>query len=488
MTSIRLLSVASEIYPLVKTGGLADVAGALPGALAGEGVATTTLIPGYPAVMAAIEGGERLHAYAELMGGPATLMRGRAHGLDLILLDAPHLFDRPGNPYLGPDGLDWPDNALRFGAFARAAADLAGGRVAGFEVDVIQLHDWQAGLAAAYLHYDPPVRRPGVVTTIHNLAFQGVFPAWMLGPLGLPAQAFALDGLEYHGQISFLKGGLIFADRITTVSPTYATEIMGEAGGMGLHGLLGGRSDVVSGILNGIDTAVWDPATDPALAAPFDASNLGARAANKAALQRSFGLEEDPAAFLIGSVGRLTEQKGMDLVPPLIPDLVAAGAQFALLGSGDRELEDAYRTLATAYPARVGVRIGYDEALAHAIEGGADAFLMPSRFEPCGLTQMYALRYGAVPIVARVGGLADTVIDASPYALAQVVATGFHFAAGSAASLRAALTRAMAMHRDEPGAWSRLQRNGMATDCSWGSAARQYAALFAAIIPPPSSA
>ncbi len=480
---IRLLSVASEVYPLVKTGGLADVAGALPAALAGEGVATTTLVPGYPAVLDAAGDGERLHSYVDLMGGPATLVRAQAAGLDLIVLDAPHLFERPGNPYLGPDGKHWEDNALRFGAFARAAADLGSGRVAGLEYDVLQLHDWQAGLAAAYLHYDPPVRRPGVVATIHNLAFQGVFPAWLLGPLGLPAEAFALDGIEYHGQISFLKAALIFADRITTVSPTYATEIMGEAGGMGLHGLLAGRGGVVSGILNGIDTAVWNPATDPALAARFDASDLAARAANKAALQREFGLDGDPAAFLIGSVGRLTEQKGMDLLPPLMPDLVARGAQFAMLGSGDAGLEAAFDALADAHSGAVGVRIGYDEALAHLIEGGCDAFLMPSRFEPCGLTQMYALRYGAVPIVARVGGLADTVIDASPYALAQCVATGFQFAAGSAASLHAALTRAMAMFANDPAAWSRLQRNGMATDVSWGSAAREYAALFDVIRP-----
>lgn len=483
MTPIRLLSVASEVYPLVKTGGLADVAGALPAALAGEGVATTTLVPGYPAVVEALAASEPIHRYDALMGGPATLRRGTAAGLDLIVLDAPHLFDRPGNPYLAPGGGDWPDNAMRFGAFARAAADLAGGRVEGFEADVVQLHDWQAGLAAAYLHYDPPPRRPGVVTTIHNLAFQGLFAPHLLGALGLPVEAFALDGIEYHGRIGFLKAGLIFADRITTVSPTYATEIMGEEGGMGLHGLLAGRAGVVSGILNGIDTAVWNPATDPALAANYGIDTLAARAANKAALQRELGLDVERSAFLIGSVGRLTEQKGMDLLIALLPELVAAGAQLALLGSGERAMEAALADLAAANPGRIGARIGYDEGLAHRIEGGADGFLMPSRFEPCGLTQMAALRYGAVPVVARVGGLADTVIDASPYALATGVATGFHFAPGSLASLRAALGRAMAMHRDAPGAWARLQRNGMATDVSWAAPARQYAALFRSISP-----
>ncbi|MEZ0496482.1 glycogen synthase GlgA [Sphingomonas sp. IW22] len=480
---LRLLSVTSELYPIIKTGGLADVAGALPAALEKAGVDTTTLVPGHPAVIDALSGAVPLHHYNALMGGQATLLRGSAAGLDVIVLDAPHLFDRPGNPYLGPDGRDWPDNALRYGAFARAAADLAGGRVAGFDVDVVQLHDWQAGLAAAYLHYDPPARRPGVVATIHNLAFQGIFPAYLLGSLGLPAEAFSLDGVEYHGSISFLKAGLIFADRITTVSPTYAAEIMEEDAGMGLDGLLAGRADIVSGILNGIDTDVWNPAEDPALAAPFSAATLSARGANKAALQRDLGLDIDPRAFLIGSVGRLTEQKGMDLLLALLPELVGHGAQLALLGSGDRDLEAALRTLAQTHPGRIGCHIGYDEGLAHRIEAGADIFLMPSRFEPCGLTQMYALRYGAVPVVARVGGLADTVIDAGPYALAQRVATGFQFAPGSLGSTRAALMRAMAMHRDAPDAWARLQRNGMATDCSWTTPARQYAALFRSISP-----
>lgn len=481
---LRLLSVASELYPLVKTGGLADVAGALPAALAMEGVDTVTLLPGYPAVMAALADARPLHRYDALMGGPVTLARGTAAGLDLIVVDAPHLFDRPGNPYLGPDGLDWPDNALRYAAFGRAAADLAGGRVDGFAADVVQLHDWQAGLAAAFLHYDPPDRMPGIVATIHNLAFQGIFPAYLLGTLGLPAAAFALDGIEYHGQISFLKAALIFADQISTVSPTYATEIMGEESGMGLHGLLAGRADRLSGILNGIDTAIWDPATDAALTTRYTAASLADRAANKAALQLELGLAPDPRAFVIGSVGRLTEQKGMDLVIQLLPELVAEGAQLALLGSGDRAMEAALRTLAGAHPGRIGAHIGYDEGLAHRIMGGCDAFLMPSRFEPCGLTQMYALQYGAVPIVARVGGLADTVIDASPFALAQGAATGFHAAPGSLASLRAALSRAMAMHRDAPDAWARLQRNGMATDCSWREPARDYAALFRSVSPP----
>ncbi|WCT74308.1 glycogen synthase GlgA [Sphingomonas naphthae] len=473
-----LLSVASELYPLVKTGGLADVAGALPAALAAEDVAVTTLIPGYPAVLRALEGGAVVHHYDALMGGPSDVLRGRAAGLDLLVLDAPHLFARDGNPYLGPDGQDWPDNPLRFGAFARVAADIAAGRATDLIPDAVQAHDWQAALTAVYLRYDPPGRRPGVVTTIHNLAFQGIFPAYLLGALGLPAEAFALDALEYYGSISFLKGGLVFSDRITTVSPTYATEIMEAEAGMGLDGLLVTRAADLSGILNGLDTGVWDPATDPTLDTPFDARTLDRRAANKAALQRAFGLADEPRAFLLGSVGRLTEQKGMDVLLALLPELAEAGGQFALLGTGDRALEAAFSAVAARYPDRIAARIGYDEALAHRIQAGVDAFAMPSRFEPCGLTQMAALRYGAVPIVARVGGLADTVIDAGPYALAQGVATGFQFPAGSIPAMRAALTNAKALYDGDPVTWARIQRNGMATDVSWASAARHYAALF----------
>ncbi|WP_294390271.1 glycogen synthase GlgA [uncultured Sphingomonas sp.] len=485
--TLRLLSVASELYPLIKTGGLADVAGALPAALARQDVAVVTMVPGYPAVMDALDGAETVHRYDALMGGPAELRRGRAAGLDLLVLDAPHLFARPGNPYLGPDGRDWPDNPLRFAAFSRAAADVAAGLLDDYQPDAVQAHDWQAGLTAAYLHYDRPARRPGVVTTIHNLAFQGVFPAYLLGAIGLPAEAFALEGLEYFGQISFLKGGLIFADRITTVSPTYASEITLPDAGMGLDGLLAGRADTLSGILNGIDTEVWDPARDDLLAERYSADTLPKRAANKRALQDAFGLAASPDAFLLGSVGRLTEQKGMDVLLEVLPDLLARGGQFVLLGSGDAGLEQAFSALAAAFPGQVACRIGYDEAVSHRIQAGVDAFVVPSRFEPCGLTQMYALRYGAVPIVARVGGLADTVIDASPFALNQGVATGFQFAPISPPMLRAALKRAMALY-DDKATWARLQANGMASDVSWASAAKAYAALFKRVAVRPSSA
>lgn len=483
---LQLLSITSEVYPLVKTGGLADVAGALPAALGRQDIAVTTLMPGYPSVMQAMGEGVPVRRYENLMGGPGTLRRGRAADLDLLVLDAPHLFTREGNPYLGPDGRDWPDNPLRFAALSRVAADIAEGALGSYAPDVVQAHDWQAGLTPAYLHYNRPSRRPPVVTTIHNLAFQGVFPAYLLGTLGLPAEAFSLDGLEYFGAISFLKGGILFADHVTTVSPSYAREITTTEGGMGLEGLLGGRARDLSGILNGIDTSVWDPARDPLIPSAFSADDLSGRAADKAALQTAFGLDAAPDALLVASIGRLTEQKGLDLLLGALPDLLADGAQFVLLGSGEPALEAAFTAAAASNPGQVGCRIGYDEALAHLVQAGADALVVPSRFEPCGLTQLCALRYGAVPVVSRVGGLADTVIDASPAALRQGVATGFQFVPSSSAMLSDALRRAAALFRDVD-QWARVQRNGMASDVSWDSAAKEYAALFRRLVSSPSA-
>jgi starch synthase len=473
---MEVLSVASEAYPLVKTGGLADVAGALPGALRAEGVRMRTLLPGYPAVMAALMDARPLHQWGDLFGGGASLLAATARGLDLLVLDAPHLYARPGNPYLGLDGRDWPDNARRFAALARVGAWIAQGLLPDWRPACVHVHDWQAALVPVFLHYDGGAR-PATVLTVHNLAFQGVFPPWLLPTLGLPPQSFALDGMEYFGSIGFLKGGLLFADRITTVSPTYAAEIRTPADGMALDGLLRGRGAAVSGILNGIDTEVWNPATDTLLPAPYDAKRLKARAANRTELQFRFALAPDTAAPLFAVISRLTGQKGMDLLLAALPVLLAEGGQLAVLGAGDPAIERGFRDAAAAHPGRVGCFIGYDEPLAHLVQAGTDALLVPSRFEPCGLTQLCALRYGAVPVVARVGGLADTVIDASPMALASGVATGVQFAPVSAEMLEAAIRRAAALKRS-PEIWQRLQRNGMATDVSWRDPARRYAALY----------
>jgi len=479
VSALSVLAVASEAFPLVKTGGLGDVVGALPAALASEGIQTTTLLPGYPAVLEALTDATTVHHYATLHGEPARVLAARAGGLNLLVLDAPHLFDRPGNPYVAADGADWPDNAQRFAALGAAAADVAHGVIGGFTPDIVHAHDWQAALAIALLHYGEG-RRPGTVMTVHNLAFQGKFAPSLLAELGLPPHAFAADGVEYYGEIGFLKAGLALADRITTVSPTYAAEIRAVEHGMGLDGLLRHRHGVLSGILNGIDTDVWNPARDTHLAAPYDNRRLGKRPANRAALQHRMGLHADADALLVGVVSRLTWQKGMDLLVEALPALLAQGAQLALLGSGEFAIEEALVAAAQAAPGRMAVNIGYDETLAHQVQGGADVLLVPSRFEPCGLTQLCALRYGAVPLVSRVGGLADTVVDANEMALASGAGTGLVFTPGSREALECALERADALRRDAR-AWHQLQLRGMKTDVTWARPARHYAELFRAL-------
>jgi len=480
LTALAVLSVASEVFPLVKTGGLADVAGALPVALAAEDVVVRTLVPGYPPVLAALRDGEAVLEFSDLLGFPARIIAGEAAGLDILALDVPELYARAGNPYLDPTGNDWPDNPLRFAALARAAAEIGLSAWRGFVPDIVHAHDWQAGLAPVYLHYAGEAR-PGTVMTVHNLAFQGHAAPELLGRLALPPAAMAIEAVEYFGSIGFLKGGLALADRITTVSPTYAAEIQTPDGGMGLGGLLHARAASLSGIINGIDTTVWDPARDKLLAAPFFAARVGGRAANKQALQERLGLAPDPAGLLFGVVSRLSWQKGLDLLLETLPVLLASGAQLALLGSGDRVLEDGFRAAALAFPGRVACRVGYDERLAHLVQGGSDALLVPSRFEPCGLTQLCALRYGSVPVVARVGGLADTVIDANEMAIAAGVGTGLVFSPVTATALEAALRRAAELWRDQA-AWRRVQANGMVTDVSWRRPARRYAQLYRELV------
>ena len=469
--AFEVLAVASEAYPLVKTGGLADAAGALPAALMAEGIAVRTLIPGYRQVMRALEAPRVVMDLPGLFGGAARLLAARQGGLDLVVLDAPHLYDRPGGPYVTPGGGEWGDNALRFAALGRAGAMLA----QHLGVAAVHAHDWQAGLVPAFLRFAP--RRIPCLFTIHNMAFQGKFPAAVFPSLGLPPAAFAREGLEYYGDVGFLKAGLWFADAINTVSPSYAEEILTPEGGMGLDGLLRGRAADLHGILNGLDVEDWNPATDPHLAARFSVQDPAPRAINKAAVQAAFGLDADAAAPLLAFVGRLAWQKGADLLLAAAGVLMDHGAQLALLGSGDAGLEDACRAFASAHPGRAGAFIGFDEGLARRVYGGADAMVVPSRFEPCGLVQLSALRYGAPPVVARTGGLADTIVDANPMALAARCATGVQVAPGRAEALAAGLRRTVALFRDAP-AWRGIQACGMATDVSWGPSAARYAALL----------
>jgi len=476
---MEVLAVASEMYPLIKTGGLADVVGALPGALAPLGIRVTTLLPAYPDVLRGAGKGRVVARYDDLFGGPARLIRACSGDVAVLLLDAPHLFARSGGAYTDLAGHDWSDNWRRFAALSWAGADVAGGAVANYRPELVHAHDWQAALTLAYLRQGRAPAVPGVMT-IHNIAFQGRFDATIFPALGLPDASFSVEGVEYYGGVGYLKAGLQYASAITTVSPSYAGEILSPQNGMGLEGLLAARSDRLHGILNGIDTAEWNPATDAMLAAPFHRRALAGRHRNRRAIERRFGLARDEGP-LFTVVSRLTWQKGMDILLDAVPALVAAGGRIALLGSGERAIENALLKAAADHGGRVGVLTGWDEELSHLLQGGADAILIPSRFEPCGLTQLYGLRYGCVPVVARTGGLADTVIDANEAALAAGVATGIAHAPDDGDALRAAIRRATALFRDRP-TWTAMQRAGMSADFSWGRSARRYAALYRSLV------
>ncbi len=480
--TLAVLSVASEAVPLVKTGGLADVAGALPAAVAPHGVAMTTLLPGYPAVMQAIGKARLLHKYDRLLGEPARLVAAKLGDQRLIVLDAPSFFARPGSPYGDPAGKDWADNWRRYAALGRAAADLAGGAVKGCKFDLLHAHDWQAAMAPAYLRYAPVAKSPAIpsVLTIHNMAFQGHFGREIFDLLGLPRSAWAIDGVEYHKGVGFLKAGMACASAVTTVSPTYAAEIHDPEFGMGLEGLVKARGASVSGIVNGIDTAEWNPQGDPLLPATYSVRTLDRRVANKRALEAEFGLEPgDGPIFIV--VSRLTWQKGMDVLLEVIDHLVGIGGRLALLGSGDAAMEAGLHAAAARHPGKVAVRIGYDEGLSHRMQGGGDAILVPSRFEPCGLTQLYGLRYGCVPVVARTGGLADTVIDANLAANLAGVATGVQFDGVTYHALAHAISRAVDLYH-QPDTWRAIQRSAMKADFSWSRSGAAYANLYHQLI------
>jgi starch synthase len=464
-----VLSVTSECVPLIKTGGLADVAGALPGALSPFGWEMRTLLPGYRQVMSRCRKAKSVMDLPDLFGGAGRVLQAKVDGLKLYVLDAPHLFDREGTPYLDPQGRDFPDNPERFAALSWVAARIACEGIGGWTPKVLHGHDWQAGLAAYF------ARKAGcdvaTVFTIHNIAFQGVAPADRIGRLKLDRADFTARGFEYWGQVSTMKAALIWSDRITTVSPTYAAELQTPEFGMGMEGLLRSREADLKGILNGIDTDVWNPATDPEIAS-YKTAKGKARAKTK--LLKEFGLQPTDGP-LCAVISRLSHQKGLDVLLEALPALVDRGGQLVLLGSGDAALEAALRE-ASSHP-NVAVHIGYDEGLSHRIMAGADAILVPSRFEPCGLTQLYGLRYGTIPVVAMTGGLADTVINASPMALRSGVATGVQFQPVTAHALASALIRTVELFKDKP-TWEALQRNAMRQEVGWEASAAEYAALY----------
>lgn len=472
----RILSVASECAPLIKTGGLADVVGALPAALASQGCEMRTLLPGYRAVMAQMAGAEELARFDDLFGGPARLLGGRVGTLDLMVIEAAHLYDREGGPYLDPQGQDWADNPERFAALCWAAAHVATKGAGDWRPDVVHGHDWQAGFTPEYL-LAMGAKVPFVMT-IHNVAFHGIVDPDRIDSLSLDGGRFRQEHFEYWGRVSALKAGLTGADRITTVSRTYAQELLTEHFGMGMEGILRARKGVLSGIVNGIDTDTWNPATDPALVKPFTTPR--GKPANTAALREEFGLPADGQGPLCVLVSRLSDQKGIDMLIEALPALLDRGGQLALLGSGDPHLESLLKDYAATHPS-VAVKIGYDEALSHRMMAGGEAILVPSRFEPCGLTQLYGLRYGTVPLVALTGGLADTVINASPAALAQGVATGVQFFPIDALSLGNALAQLCDLYAD-PKVWATLQRNGMKQPVGWETSAAAYGALYADVV------
>lgn len=467
----RVLSVASECVPLLKTGGLADVVGALPGALAPLGWDMKVLMPAYRTLRARTEGWPEVWAEDGLFGGRGRVLAGVVDGISMLLLDAPHLFDREGGPYNHVGG-DWPDNPQRFAALCWAAAQIArNGLQDGWRPDILHAHDWQGGFAPAYLAWGG-ARTTGTVITIHNIAFQGWAPAALLGALRLPPHEFYPGSLEYYGGLSSLKAGLVTADAVTTVSPTYADELARAEFGMGLQGVIAARGGAVTGILNGVDTGIWSPErADP----PFSVADMAGKAAHRMRLCDEFGLEvPGPLAIL---VSRLTDQKGIDLLPAVLPSFIEAGGGIVILGSGDPALEGAMRELARRHPGRVGLRIGYDEALSRRMFAGGDAVLVPSRFEPCGLTQMYGLRFGTLPVVAAVGGLADTVIGVSPATLSAGVATGVSFHPTDATAFGQALRKLVDLHAN-PAHWAMVQANAMRADVGWGASAAEYAALY----------
>lgn len=474
---MRVLHVSAEVYPLLKTGGLADVAAALPAAQRRRGIDARLLVPGFPGIVAGVI---EQQAVAEIDGARITLGLLPDSRVPVYVINAPTLFDRPGNPYSDANGREYSDNHRRFALLGRVAALLAQGFDAAWVPNVLHCHDWHAGLAPAYLRAAREASgRPiaGSVITVHNLAYQGVFPGSVFQELGLPQHFFRMEGLEYHGNVSFLKSGLHFADRITTVSPTYAREIQGQEQGCGLDGLLRARAGDLAGILNGVDDAVWNPATDALLPAHFTSHDMKGKAVCKADLQRKLKLAVKPDAPLFCLVSRITEQKGLHLVLAVLPEIIKRGGQFAMLGSGEPSLESAFSVAAAQNPDSIFVQIGYDESFAHTLIGAADVIFVPSRFEPCGLTQLYGLKYGTLPLVRRVGGLADTVRDTSLENLDDDSATGFVFDDFSVDGVKTALRRAFALYKRRAD-WRQVQARAMAQHFGWDDSAEQFSTLY----------
>ncbi len=473
----RILFASSEATPLIKTGGLADISGSLPAALKALGEDVRLILPAYPRALKQL-GKTRVAARFSIDKNPLRLLQGTMpnSGVTVWLLDSPKHFGRKGNPYVDREGKDWPDNAERFALFSKAVAGIAMGQGRlEWQPEVIHCNDWQTGLVPALLSDKP--QRPATIFSIHNLAYQGRFPGDTFARLNLPAKLWHYTGLEYFGDLSMIKGGLAYADRITTVSPTYAAEICTPLGGHGMDSLLSYRRGRLKGILNGVDYSIWDPNTDPLLVANYSGDKPAGKKENKAALQKRLHLPQEPDTPLLGLVSRFAEQKGIDLVLEAAPKLLRKQIQLVLLGSGDATLEKSARELAKKYPKQMVTNIGYDEGLAHLIEAGSDFFLMPSRFEPCGLNQLYSLRYGTLPVVRHTGGLSDTVTQTDKQSLANDTATGFVFEYPTADGLIWAVNQALACYA-KTSCHKKVMKNAMRQNFSWDRSARQYLAVY----------
>ncbi len=473
----KIFYISSEIFPLIKTGGLADVAGSLPVALQKNNQDVRLLLPAYQSILDALDNkkvvAQTLH-YGQQISILETTLPGTP--IKTWLVDCPYLFNRPGNPYLAEDGNPWPDNANRFALFAQTAVDIALNRCGlSWQPDVVHCNDWQSALVPALLKTFST--GPATVFTIHNLAYQGIFSSQTFFDLGLPAGLWGMYGLEFHDQFSFIKGGLVYADRINTVSPTYALEIQKPTLGYGLHRLLHHRKQVLSGIINGIDTTVWNPETDTNLVQNYSSNTLSKKTRNKLTLQKLLNLPQDKEIPMIGLISRLVEQKGLQSILEAMTELMKMPLQLVILGSGEKHYEESLVSLAEQYPDKCSITIGYNEKLSHQIEAASDIYLMPSIFEPCGLNQLYSLRYGTLPVARNVGGLADTVIDTNDVTLSSQTANGFIMTEDSAEALLSAISKAITVYKDKK-TWKQLQLNAMKDDRSWKVSALQYIDLY----------
>ena len=488
---MRILFVTSEAFPLIKTGGLADVSGSLPAALQEIHADVRILIPGYPAVLDKLINPKFLATISNLPHvGAINLIQGEMPEtkVPVMAIESVGLYQRDGGPYVDATGKDWEDNPYRFGTLSLVAAILSGDQspLKDWAPDITHCNDWQSGLTPAFMHFmsadRTKMKQAKSVLSIHNLAFQGCYDADWVTRLGLPAESYQINGVEYYGQLSFLKAGIFYADGLSTVSPTYAKEIQTEAYGFGMQGLLTARGKEIHGILNGLDTHEWNPSTDPYLAQHYNADNISGKQVIKAALQTKLGLKEEPKVPLLGVVSRLTHQKGLDMLLACAESLLTQhGCQLAVLGSGDTSFEQGYRDLAKRFPDQVSVTIGYNEALSHQIMAGCDIFIMPSRFEPCGLNQMYGLRYGTPPVVTYTGGLADSVKDTNEASLKNKSATGFVMKKADPNELVSAVGKALSYYQDEK-TWKEIQENGMRQNLDWTKSAKAYLAMYEEIL------